>query len=141
MDPNSANQQPVMSQPVVNPLPQTPIAPQVSPEPQQPAGKGGKKWLKIVLILLVLVILVLGGYFAYTYYFAQSTYNAGVYEEPQSTAVSPTPTPSGYQVNPSDTTDAAIDADTAEVDKNMTNLNSDINGVDQSVSDKQTNLQ
>jgi hypothetical protein len=138
MDPNIQTQTP-QSQPVNPVLQQAPVQPQpqVQPTPQ-PASGGGKKWLKIVLLLLVLVILAVAGFFGYSYFNASKTYNAGVYNYPTSAPTTPTPT---EVVNPKDTTDSAIDSDNKVVDQELNNLNTDINGVDQSLNDKQTNLQ
>jgi multidrug resistance efflux pump len=132
MDPNLSNQT-ASSQP-------SPIAtPSASPL-QEPTSKKSRKWIKIVLGLIILILLAAGGFLGYKYYFAQNTtYNAGVYKEPTVTKV--TPTPSGYQLNPNDTSNQAIDSDMSEIDKNMTSLDNDITNIDQSLNDQQTNLQ
>ncbi len=143
MDPNVQTQT-INPQPVNPVLQQPPVQPPVvSPKPQsQPVSGGSKKRLKIGLVLLVLVILGVVGFFAYSYFNTPKTYNAGVYDYPtQAQAkITVTPTPSGV-VNPNDTTDSGIDSDNKVIDQQLNNLNSDMTGVDQSLNDKQTNLQ
>lgn len=128
--------------PAVEKVPQTPPIssisqssplPTVAPEP-----KKGSKMKMIITLVIILVILGGLGFFGYSYFKTAKTYNAGVYNYP--TAVPTTPTPTDV-VNPNDTTDSAIDSDNKVVDQGLNNLNSDINGVDQSLNDKQTNLQ
>ncbi len=85
-----------------------------------------------------MVILGVAGFFGYSYFTAPKTYNAGVYNYPTSVPTTPTPTD---VVNPNDTSDSAIDSDNKVVDRELSKLNSDMSGVDQSLNDKQTNLQ
>lgn len=119
----------IQSQPVTQPQPVVPPTPE---------SNGGKKRLMMLLLVLLLVILGIGGFFAYSYFNSSKTYNAGVYNYPTAAQMSPTPTEA---INPTDTTDAALDKDTQTVDQQLNGLNSDITGVDDSVNDKQTNLQ
>lgn len=138
MDLNAQSQTQVPQQPVNPVLQQTPVPPQPQITPQ-PASGGGKKGLKIALVVLILLIVVgVVGFFAYSYFGKSQTYNAGVYTYPSTTPSTPTPT---EVINPSDTTDAALDNDAKTVDQELNSLNSDLNSVDQSVNDKQTNLQ
>lgn len=143
MDLNSANQVQTADPMGTLPTQVPPINNQPQPEvATSQSPKRGRKWLKVLLVLIFLVLISAGGFLAYKYYFTpNTTYNAGVYKEPQTAAKVATPTPSGYQANPVDTSNQALDSDTGQIDKNMTNLNSDLNNVDQSVSDQQTNLQ
>ncbi len=138
MDPNI--QTPTVNpQPVKPVLEQTSVRPVVSSQPQ-PVSGGNKKWLKIGLVLFVLVVLGVAGFFAYSYFNSPKTYNAGVYNYPTGTPNKTTITPTDT-VNPNNTTDAGIDSDNKVIDQRLNSLNSDITGVDQSLNDKQTNLQ
>ena len=147
MDPNT--QTPTSNPQVVNPLPQAqPVVPQpVTPQSQsQPVaqmppqqGKGSsKKIFKLLLVVFILVILSLGGFLAYSYFNSQEKYNAGVYNYP--TPVPATPTPTDV-LNPNDTSDSSIDNNNQIVDKSLNDLNADLNSVNDSLNDKQTNLQ
>lgn len=142
MDLNAQTQTPPV-QPPVNPVveqtqPQPIIQPQPPVQPQPVPPGGSKKGLMILLVVLLLVVLGVGGFFAYSYFTKSQTYNAGVYTYPTTAPTTPTPT---EVINPNDTTDAALDSDTKNVDEQLNSLNSDVNSVDESINDKQTNLQ
>lgn len=125
--------------PVVQPVTPSPVQtlPPVMPSSVTlPQNKGSKAKIALVLVVILLVLGVLG-FVAFSYFNSAKTYNAGVYNYPTQAPITPTPT---GVVNPNDTTDSAIDSDSKVVDQQLNNLNSDINGVDQSLNDKQTNL-
>ena len=96
----------------------------------------------IISAVLIVVILAATGYLLFLGSAKKTTNNAQVYNQPV-VSVSPTaiPTPSVYQINTKDTSDNAITNDTTAVNQNLNNLDSDLNSVDQSFNDQQTNLQ
>lgn len=142
---NNLNQTPPVNPQIVPTGVKAPQVPPISSISQSlplptavPEPKKGPKMKMIIALVIVLVILGGLGFFGYSYFKTAKTYNAGVYNYPTAVPASPTPTD---VVNPNDTTDSAIDSDNKVIDQGLNNLNSDINGVDQSLNDKQTNLQ
>jgi hypothetical protein len=139
------NPQPV--NPIVSaPQPQVPSQPQVQTQTSfqaKPTSTGGKKWLKLLLILVVvLVIISVGGYFAYNFMNVSKSNNATVYNQPTNINTKPTATLTPQpEINPNDTSNQSLDKDSTVINQNLDNASSDLNGVDQSFSDKATNLQ
>ena len=118
-------------------MPASEVRPAAQMQPQQEHG-GSKKMLKLFLVILVLAILALGGYFAYSYFNSQKTYNAGVYNYPTTAPTTPTPADT---LKPNDTSNSSIDSNNQTVEKSLDALDSDLNSVSDSFNDKQTNLQ
>jgi hypothetical protein len=151
MDQNLPNTATQPINPVVQP--QAPV--QATPIPTQPAQAqnysvsqsehdGGKSALKVFLVLLLIIGATAGLVYVGVLFMGQNkttpaTRNANVYAQPTRTQITPTPT--GYQSNPNDTTDNAINQDSQVGTQNLDNLNSSLNDVDQSLKDQQTNLQ
>jgi len=125
---------PIITPQVSNPMPQTQIPPTKS--------NLGRNLVMIISAVLIVVILAATGYLLFLGSAKKTTNNAQVYNQPV-VSVSPTaiPTPSVYQINTKDTSDNAITNDTTAVNQNLNNLDSDLNSVDQSFNDQQTNLQ
>jgi len=128
--------------PQVNPIPPAPQA--IGPLPQSPQKKSnaGRNLIMILSAVLIVVILVATGYLIFLGSTRKTTYNAQVYNQPTVSA-KPTATPqqTSYQSNPKDTSDQAIDQDSQAANKKLTNLDTDLSNVDQSLNDQATNLQ
>jgi hypothetical protein len=151
MEGNTAQTQSVAQQPLQQVSQPTPITVTQPVQPQnystsQSEHHTGKSFIKILILLIVIVGITAGIVFVgYKFMGANTTtvspnpQNANVYNEPTKTVVSPTP--SVYQSNPTDTSDSAINQDSQISGNNISNLNSSINDIDQSLTDKQTNLQ
>jgi hypothetical protein len=138
----------------VNPTvqPQAPVSPSSITKPVQSQNyslaqsehDGGKGALKVFLVLIVIIAATAGLVYAGVLFMGQNkttptSQNAKVYAQPTQTAV--TPTPSGYQSNPNDTSDNALYQDSQETGKNLDSIDSGLNDVDQGLKDQQTNLQ
>lgn len=139
MEPNV--QTPIINSQVNNPIvePQPVFQPQPQPVVQPKQNQGdGKKMFKLFLLILILAIMALGGFFAYSYFNTQKTYNAGVYNYPTSAPLTPTPTDI---LNPNDTSNNSIDSNNQVVDQNLNSLDASLNSASDSFNDKQTNLQ
>lgn len=95
-----------------------------------------------ILAVLIIIILLVTGYMLLMGNAKKNTNTAQVYPQP-TVKVKPiaTPTPSVYQINPKDTSDNAIDQDTQVSSQSLNSLDTDLNNVDQSFNDQQTNLQ
>ena len=92
----------------------------------------------ISAVIIVLVLLVSG--YLLLFNKSQMTHNAQVYNQPTTTPIA-TPTPTTYQVNVKDTSDSAIEQDTQATSQSLSNIDADLNNVDQSFNDQPTNLQ
>jgi hypothetical protein len=103
----------------------------------------GRNLVMIISAVLIVVILAATGYLIFLSKTQKTAYNkVQGYVGPTIPAVATiTPTPSVYQINPKDTSDSAINSDTTVANQNLGNLDSDLNNVDQSFNDQQTNLQ
>ena len=129
--------QPVVQPPIIVPVQQQPITPVSNYAPKK--GNNGKLVVAI-LVVLVIVGLTLGGYLYLTKY-PKKTYNATVYNQP---VVKSTPIPQPTSVptiNPNDSTNQALGQDSQILNQNLNGVNSDLNSLDQSFNDQQTNLQ
>ncbi len=133
---------PQQAQTPVNNMPVTPSTTQQNYSVSQSEHHTGKSFLKVLFLLIFIIgataAIVVAGY-KYMGVNSNSIQNANVYAEPTKPPV--TPTPSVYTSNPNDTSNSAIDKDTQVTNNGLSNLNSSLNAVDQSLSDQQTNLQ
>ena len=122
-------------QPAINPLPQSQV-------PQNKSNLG-RILLMIVSGVLTIVVLVGIGYMLFLSRSNSTIHSAQVYNQPMvpTSAVTPTPQPTNYQINPKDTSSQAINQDAQAVNQDLNNVSSDLNNVDQSFNDQQTNLQ
>jgi hypothetical protein len=113
------------------------------PQMTQPKSNLGRNLVMIISAVLIVVVIAATGYLLILGSAKKASYNrVQGYIQPTIT-ISPktSPTPSVYQVNPKDTTNAAINGDTTIANQNLNSLDTDLNNVDQSFSDQQTNLQ
>jgi hypothetical protein len=113
------------------------------PQMNQPKSSLGRNLVMIISAVLIVVILVTTGYLVFVGNAKKVAYNkVQSYIQPTiSVSPSATPTPSVYQINPKDTSDSAINSDTTVANQNLNSLDTDLNNVDQSFNDQQTNLQ
>ena len=113
------------------------------PQMNQPKSNLGRNLVMIISAVLIVVVITATGYLLILGNAKKTAYNkVQSYIQP-TVAISPktSPTPSVYQVNPKDTSNAAINSDTTIANQNLNNLDTDLNNVDQSFNDQQTNLQ
>jgi flagellar basal body-associated protein FliL len=123
-----------------------PVIPQYNsqlPQMTQPKSNFGRNLVMIISAVLIVVVIAATGYLLVLGNAKKTAYNnVQSYIQP-TLSVSPkaSPTPSVYQINPKDTTDSAINNDTTVANQNLDSLDTDLNNVDQSFNDQQTNLQ
>ena len=113
------------------------------PQMNQPKSNLGRNLVMIISAVLIIVVVAATGYLLFLGNAQKTAYNkVQSYIQPTIT-ISPTtaPVPSVYQVNPKDTSNAAINSDTIVTNQNLNSLDTDLNNVDQSFNDQQTNLQ
>jgi hypothetical protein len=133
----------MVTQTVVEPVQPVPSQTQQTYSVSQSEHHTGKSFVKILLLLIIIVGitagLVYGGWMLMggENKIATNPKNANVFVGPTKTV---SPTPSVYQINPSDTSDGAIDKDTQIVSDNLNTLDTNISDVDKSLKDQQTNL-
>jgi flagellar basal body-associated protein FliL len=121
--------------------PVQPVQAPISQAPLEPKSNSAQKYLLIIFGVILIMVIAVGGllYFVLNKKTSSVVHNAQVYNVP-TTAV-PTPQLTIYQVNAKDVSNQAIDQDTQNAGQNIDSLNSDLNNVDQSFNDQQTNLQ
>ena len=126
MDSNAARPQ------TIPPLPQT----------FPPKSNLGRNLIVTGSAILIIIILMGTGYMLFISNAKKVTYTAQVYNQPTPpTKPILSPTPSVYQVNVKDTSDSTIDQDTQATNQSLDSIDTDLNNVDQSFNDQQTNLQ
>lgn len=131
--------------------PANPVEPQVSNinaspmPPQTPPANAPKKGMGKSMLLVAAFILLIGLVVAGILYLylakSPQTYNASVYTPPKTQATSPSPTPTGTGINQNDNSNNALNSDSSLIDKDVNSASSDLDGVNQSFNDQQTNLQ
>ena len=129
----------VADQPQVSNINYSPLPPQAPPAPQ--VKKSIRKNIVIAFVLILIVVSAVGVLY---FYFSKSpkTYNATMYTPPKTVKASPSPTPTTEPlINKNDNSNRALDSDSSLINKDINTASSDLNGVNQSFSDQQTNLQ
>lgn len=139
IDPQVVNPVIPMQPPVQPIIPQQPVSPIQSTPPSGNKKFSSKVLISVVAAIFLIILLITGGYL----YLQQGrkTYNATVYNQSPIPTPSATPTPTGSQINPNDTSNQALNQDSKILDQNLSSASSDLNNTDQSFSDQQTNLQ
>jgi hypothetical protein len=147
MDNNLGIQTPLQTNVIPNISPQTNPIPQVDQglqqiyQPSTPNNRS-RKWLFLgIIIVLILLLAVPGAYFFYLNLKTNMSVPKQITTRSVATFPSPIPTPTVYQINPSDTSNQALNNDNQAVDQSLNSANQDLNSVDQSFNDQQPSLQ
>ena len=137
MDNTSPTPQAITPEPQVSSLNTSPLPPQNPPvKSSLGMGKG-----ILTALALILIVLVAAGALYFYFFKSAKTYNASVYTPSKTAQVIVTPTPSVPQINKNDSSNNALNSDSTVINSGISNASTDLNGVDQSFSDQQTNLQ